>query len=494
MRAARQLGAIVAVVAASTASARECGSSDYAPILPLLTACEAVAPDTNVHGCAFAECRLFNSEAAKLPCTINGKNQSFNAHVCDNFTPLLFTQTSSRPPTPAPTLPPALQDYTSCLDEFISLRKPFAVKCQQVSNYTSFANITNTTILQDYCSHEMCVINAKQYATLDSCTVDGVLATTYGSLCDNMTLAKNKPPIQLNTSTTACSTETMAARAALKLKCQQASGFQYLQNITSLATLNEYCSHEICVANLQQYATLGCNINGALGQYTARICSDPTQTSPPPPAPACAVDVIAATTTLQTQCQQASGYASLANVTTQKALADYCSYPACEANLKQYTNWTCTINGAAAKYFATLCDPIATATPKTSAPAAPTPAPVVTIASLADECTDADVPVGFMTVQARCFAAAGIKLTPTSKIDLVGLCRYPECDSLFKLYGSWNCNIEGHPASNIAQTCVNVPRVVGNTTVAPTVASFGSAPKLSLPTVVLVAAVAMLRM
>ncbi|KAF0715772.1 Aste57867_3197 [Aphanomyces stellatus] len=462
-------------MATALASARECGSSDYAPVLPLLTACQAVAPDTNVHGCAFAECRQYNSEVAKLPCTVNGQNQSYNARVCDNFTPLLITQTSSRPPTPAPTLSPALQDYTPCQDEFISVRKPFAVKCQQVSNYTSFANITNASILQDYCSHDMCVVNAKQYASLDSCTVDGVLATTYGSLCDNITLAKNKPPIQLNTSTTACTTETMAPRAALKLKCQQASGFQYLQNITSLATLNEYCSHDICVANLQQYATLGCSINGALGQYTARLCNDPAKPSPPPPSSACAADVIATTRTLEMQCQQASGYASLTNITTQTALADYCSYPVCVANLKQLTNWTCTINGAAAKYFATLCDPIATAKPKTSAPAAPTPAPVVTIASFADECTVANVPIGFLNVQARCYAAAGIKSTPTSKLDLVGLCRYPECASVFKLYGSWNCNIEGQPASDIAQTCANVtvPKV-GSTTFAPNTPSMVS--------------------
>ncbi|KAF0696947.1 Aste57867_12332 [Aphanomyces stellatus] len=452
------------------AASRECSLSDKDPLTPFQKACAdaaLAANDTDAIKCAYPTCRAYYTEMAKLPCTINGQSQSYLAHLCDNFVPQLVStapppSSSSTPTTPKP-----------CPLSTILPQAALHVKCHQVSGYRSFADITNATALQDYCSFEVCVANTQQYTGLDTCTINGVVGSTYASLCDNVALPPRKPKVQLVASTGKCAQEVLDTRVPLGLKCEQASGIAKVSSIESLSDLAAYCSYPVCVAYLEQYTNVTCAINGVAATYFARLCRDNATTlSPPPAAAACTPVDLGLMTPLSTQCQQASTLNALVNVTSQGALQKFCAAAPCVASLRSLADLPCSIAGAPAKVLATLCDPIvandnnSTATPSSS------------IAPLTSECTDTNVPRGLWDAQARCFHVAGLTQVPRSYADLQALCQFVECASAFKLYATLTCRLEGIRASRVAETCVGVPQpTVANPT--PTVVAAANSVSLA---------------
>ncbi|RHY24781.1 hypothetical protein DYB32_008695 [Aphanomyces invadans] len=226
-------------------------------------------------------------------------------------------------------------------------------------------------------------------------------------------------------------------------------------NLTNPSDAANMCTFPACRAYVRSFALLNCTSDGRSNKVAAHICDPftprlvdtpfaPTRVDQPP----CTMDDLRPLTLIQVKCASLSNIPSIANLTNATALATYCSIPTCAASAKQHATLMCTINGAPASAFATLCNNATTAS------TAPVALPMTTASTTVNECTATSLPADLVAAQNTCLRVAGLIAPPTTNIIMDSLCQYSECTRMFALYGSLTCMLNDEPASLVAQTCV----------------------------------------
>ncbi|ETV99746.1 hypothetical protein H310_07800 [Aphanomyces invadans] len=305
--------------------------------------------------------------------------------------------------------------------------------------------------------------NTSQYCSIPSCRSyeDAVSALpcepknrtspSTKSVCSTTSAA---PPVD---DSRPCSTSVLQARAPLKAKCRQVFGSR---NVTTQEDLEQYCAVDACAANVKQYANLTCTVGDVPASIYATLC-DSTHAQPyVPPAIPCGDDVRKARAALKLRCEQVSGFPSLMNATSLVDLEAYCAYPECKANVRQYVNLTCAIDGYASSLYATMCDDLTR--PNSGG---------VPVCS-------ADVTNARAALQLTCQQATG-GLTPLNLTTVATrsvFCENAACAGYLKQFTDvTNCSIYGAPASVWSTVCDRVVKPPYLTTGVPTTGSQSAA-------------------
>ncbi|RQM28753.1 hypothetical protein B5M09_012055 [Aphanomyces astaci] len=336
---------------------------------------------------------------------------------------------------------------------------------------SSSVDLANVTSFLEACEASVPGGNAPQYSRLNTtqyCSVpacrsyeDAVFALPCDatnrtsqltkSLCAFIdSTASTKPPSPTTNiaPSSPCSSDIVQVRTPLKLKCRQVFGSR---NPTTQEDLRAYCAIDTCVANVKQYANLSCTVGEVAAATYATICDDVTSTPYVPPATTCSADVVEVRGALKLRCEQVSGFPSLMNASTVADLEAYCAYPECKANVQQYANLTCGLNGYPSSLYASICDDV-------SKP------PPLALPQCSAEVVDARA-----ALKLKCQQDTGLSpLNLTTSAARTAFCVNIACSGHLKQYANVNCSIYGAPAAVWSTLCEPVVKSPYFTTPAPT--------------------------